>query len=100
MSSPPPALTTTRRAGKRWRPAESRKVVKRALLVAVVAVFATLGAQQHATQVPQPRVFAGVQPQLAKLGDRVFLTYGQDNVISILSSRDGGQTFASAVKLT
>jgi hypothetical protein len=45
-------------------------------------------------------VFTGVQPQLAKRGEQVFLTYGQDNILSVLRSDDGGQTFGKAVKLT
>jgi hypothetical protein len=68
-------------------------------VVAVVAAIACLGASPQASQGAKPRVFPGVQPQLAKLGDRVFLAYGQDNVVSVLSSRDGGQTFGPVVTL-
>ena len=69
-------------------------------VVAVVAAIACLGVSPQASQGAMPRVFPGVQPQLAKLGDRVFLAYGQDNVVSVLSSRDGGQTFGPVVTLT
>ena len=69
-------------------------------LAATVAALACLEASPRTTQSASPLVFAGVQPQLAKLGNRVFLTYGQDNVVSILSSRDAGQTFGPAIKLT
>lgn len=66
----------------------------------VVAALASLGAAAQVSQGPKPLVFPGVQPQLAKHGDQVFLAYGQDNVVSVQSSRDGGQTFGPAVKLT
>ena len=69
-------------------------------LVAVVAALACSDAAPQAAQIAKPPTFTGVQPQLAKLGDRVFLAYGQDNVIRVLSSRDGGQTFGQAVKIT
>ncbi|MEO6221631.1 MAG: sialidase family protein [Vicinamibacterales bacterium] len=72
------------------------KLIAAALAVAALTVVA--GGAQSAL-VPQPRVFQGVQPQLAKLGNRVFLAFGQDNVISVLSSADGGQTFGQAVEL-
>lgn len=44
-------------------------------------------------------VFPGTQPQLAAVGDRVFLTFGQDNVVSVVRSDDGGQTFGQPVRL-
>jgi len=75
--------------------------VKLIVLAIVAFAVATSGAQPtRATQSPKPFVFQGLQPQLAKLGDRVFLAYGQDNLISVLSSRDGGQTFGRAITLT
>ena len=71
-----------------------------AVLIASSAALGSWVGQPAASQSAKPLVFPGVQPQLAKLDDRVFLAYGQDNVISILSSRDRGQTFGPAVKLT
>src|SRR6187431_1416868 len=71
-----------------------------AVLVASSAALWSWGGQPQAFQSAKPLVFQGVQPQLTKLGDRVFLAYGQDNVISVQSSRDGGQTFGAATKLT
>jgi len=62
------------------------------LIALAIAALAVAGSEQ-------PLAFQGVQPQLAKLGDRVFLVYGQDNVISVLSSRDGGRTFGPATTL-
>jgi hypothetical protein len=44
-------------------------------------------------------VFTGVQPQLAAVGDRVFLTFGQGNVISLAESSDGGETFGRPSEL-
>jgi len=43
--------------------------------------------------------FPGVQPHLAAFGDRVYLTFGQDNVISVVASADAGQTFGSPVRI-
>ena len=45
-------------------------------------------------------VFPGVQPQLAAAGDQVFLAFAQDNVISVVTSRDDGQTFGQPVRIT
>ncbi len=70
-----------------------------ALFVTAVTAMVSLGAQSP-PPVAQPRVFQGVQPQLAKLGDRVFLAYAQDNVITVLRSDDAGQTFGPPVALT
>ena len=66
----------------------------------VVAALSCLSAEPQASQSLQPISFAGVQPQLAKLGDRVFLAYGQDNVVSVHSSGDDGRTFGPAVRFT
>lgn len=71
-----------------------------ATLVAAGAAIASSGVPAPTGVEVQPQVFAGLQPQLAKLGERVFLAYGQDNAISVLSSRDGGQTFGPAITLT
>ena len=38
-------------------------------------------------------VVSGVQPQLAAIGDRVYLVFGQGDLISIVRSSDGGETF-------
>ena len=38
-------------------------------------------------------VFAGSQPQLASLNERVYLTFGQGDAISVERSVDGGETF-------
>ena len=65
-------------------------------LIALASVALAVVASQSA----KPLVFPGVQPHLAKLENRVFLTYGQDNVVSVLSSRDAGQTFGPAINLT
>jgi hypothetical protein len=43
--------------------------------------------------------FPGVQPQLAALGPRVYVTYGADNTIGVARSDDGGDTFQSPVRL-
>lgn len=40
-------------------------------------------------------VFSGVQPQLAAVGDRVYLVFGQGDVISIARSLDVGETFGT-----
>lgn len=85
---------------RRWGAKEMRRGGVAAAVLAAVAAMLSAGAQPHASQGAQVLVFQGVQPHLAKLGDRVFLTYGQDNVISVASSTDGGQTFGPAVKLT
>ena len=38
-------------------------------------------------------VFSGVQPQLATVGARVYLVFGQGDLISVIRSSDGGETF-------
>ena len=38
-------------------------------------------------------VFPGTQPQLAALGSRLFLVFGQGNVIKVALSTNGGETF-------
>ena len=65
----------------------------------MILAAAVLAATTQTARSVEPTTFPGVQPQLAKLGDRVFLAYGQDNVVSVLASRDGGRTFGPAVKL-
>ena len=45
-------------------------------------------------------VFPGVQPHLASLGDDVYLTFGQGNVISVVRSVDGGETFGRPSQLS
>ena len=81
---------------------ELRRLMKTfwSALISVVAAFASLAAQPQASHSAQSLAFAGVQPQLASLGDRVFLIFGQDNIISLVQSADGGQTFGPPVKLT
>lgn len=44
-------------------------------------------------------IFSGVQPQLAVVGDRVLLTFGQGNVISVVQSANGGETFGRPSQL-
>ena len=44
-------------------------------------------------------VLAGVQPHLAAVGERVFLTFGRGNVVSVASSSDGGETFSPPSEL-
>jgi BNR repeat-like domain len=47
---------------------------------------------------PLTRVeFAGVQPQLSALGQRVALVFGEGQTIYFAQSKDGGRTFSSAV---
>jgi hypothetical protein len=75
-------------------------VLKRTLLCTLVAACAIVGEEPNASQAHQPLTFAGVQPQLTKAGDRVFLVSGRDNVISVRSSGDGGQTFGAPTNLT
>ena len=38
-------------------------------------------------------VFSGVQPQLTAIGKRVYLVFGQGDLISVARSSDGGETF-------
>ena len=38
-------------------------------------------------------VLTGVQPQLAAIGERVYLVFGLGDVISVIRSSDGGETF-------
>jgi hypothetical protein len=45
-------------------------------------------------------VFSGVQPHLASQADRVFLTFGQGSVISVVQSVDGGETFGRPTQIT
>jgi hypothetical protein len=69
--------------------------------VLVVAAAWAASAQVPTSQRPNVTTsFPGVQPQLAKLGDKVFLVTGQDNVISVRSSTDGGQHFGPAATIT
>ena len=51
-------------------------------------------------QTTSQSTFPGVQPHLTSIGDRVYLTFGQDNVISVVASADGGVTFASPVRIS
>ncbi len=44
-------------------------------------------------------VFPGVQPQLAAVGNRLYLAFGQGNVISVVQSADGGETFGPPSQL-
>ena len=44
-------------------------------------------------------VFSGVQPQLAAVGDRIFVVFGQGDTISIARSADSGETFDTPVSL-
>ena len=46
-----------------------------------------------------PASFAGVQPQLTALGNRVYLTFGRGDTLSVARSDDGGDTFAPPVQL-
>ena len=38
-------------------------------------------------------IFSGVQPQLAAIGERVYLVFGQGDLIRVSRSSDGGETF-------
>ena len=38
-------------------------------------------------------IFSGVQPQLAAIAERVYLVFGQGDLISVARSSDGGETF-------
>lgn len=44
-------------------------------------------------------VFSGVQPQLAAVGDRIYVVFGQEDTISVARSADGGDTFGAPVSL-
>ena len=44
-------------------------------------------------------VFPGAQPQLAAVGSRLFLVFGQGNVISVVQSTNGGETFGRPSQL-
>lgn len=46
-----------------------------------------------------PVEFTGVQPQLAAVGQRVALVFGEGQTIYFAGSRDGGRTFSSRVAL-
>jgi len=39
--------------------------------------------------------FPGAQPQLAALGNRLYLVFGHGNVISVAESTNGGETFGT-----
>ena len=43
--------------------------------------------------------FSGLQPQLAGVGQRVYLTFGLENTISVARSDNGGDTFQSPIHL-
>ena len=43
--------------------------------------------------------FSGVQPQLAAIGERVYLVFGQGDLISVARSSDGGETFSQPSSL-
>lgn len=45
-------------------------------------------------------IFSGVQPQLAAIGERVYLVVGQGDLISVARSSDGGETFDQPSLLT
>lgn len=44
-------------------------------------------------------VLPGAQPQLAAVGDRVYLTYGEGGRVIVVASADGGDTFGAPVSL-
>lgn len=69
------------------------------LMLALIAVVA-VDAQSRSSVAGQAATYPGVQPHLASAGDRVFLTFGQDSVISVVASPDGGVTYASPVRIT
>jgi BNR repeat-like domain len=50
-----------------------------------------------AASFPAPVQFAGGQPQLAAVGQRVGLVFGEGQTIYFAGSRDGGRTFSSPV---
>lgn len=77
-------------------------MMKRVALAGILIAITVLDSVSSASSsVPQALTsFAGVQPQFAKLGDKVFLAYGQDNVISVRPSVDGGRNFGPAVTIT
>ena len=68
-----------------------------AVIAVIVALSSTLtvGSATAARSV----TFAGVQPQLAGLGPRVYVTYGSESTIGVARSDDGGNTFQSPVRL-
>lgn len=48
---------------------------------------------------PAPLSLPGVQPQLAALGDRVYLAFGRADTISVARSDDRGDTFGTPTRL-
>ena len=82
-----------------WSPRASARGAVAGVLFAGVVALLPARAQPYAFQGATPLAFPGVQPQLAKLGNRVFLAYGSESGVSVTSSTDGGQTFGSAVNL-
>ncbi len=50
-----------------------------------------------AASVPAPLEFAGVQPQLAAVGQRVALVFGEGQTIYFAGSRDRGRTFSAPI---
>ena len=44
-------------------------------------------------------VFAGAQPHLAAVGDRIFVVFGQGDTISVARSADSGETFDAPASL-
>lgn len=44
-------------------------------------------------------VFPGAQPQLAAVGNRLYLVFGQGNVINVVQSSSGGETFGRPSQL-
>jgi hypothetical protein len=58
-----------------------------------------IGVPSSAPSLTPAIVLAGVQPQLAAVGDSVFVVFGQGDTISVARSTDGGETFRPAVAL-
>lgn len=67
------------------------------VFLAVPALVSALALGLLAT--PAPLSLPGVQPQLAALGDRVYLAFGRADTISVARSDDRGETFGTPTRL-
>jgi hypothetical protein len=70
----------------------------RSLRIAIVVAFISTLTSGPVTAV-RSAPFPGSQPQLAALGQRVYLAFGSDNTISVARSEDAGETFGAATRL-
>ena len=66
-------------------------------VAAVTSIISALAFGLLATTAPTS--FPGVQPQLASLGDRVYMAFGLADTISVARSDDRGETFGPSTRL-